>query len=95
MTNECDCIHEGDWVESKLNTDVFGIVVGGSGAHVQVQLSPSLAITTFHVETLRRMDDGDEYDPGSREELPDDNIIPVDFTKRRKMTAKSPTKGSA
>lgn len=88
MTRECDCIHEGDWVESKLNTNVFGIVVGGSGAHVHVQLSPSLMIHTFHVETLRRIDwEDDEYEPGGREEPPvaDDNVI--DFTKARKLRA--------
>lgn len=92
---ECDCIHEGDWVESKLNTDVFGIVIGGSGSHLQVQLSPSLAIHAFHIETLRRMDFNDETDPGGREDLPDDDDNVIDFTKARDLRASTKTKGAA
>lgn len=85
MTCEnCDCIHEGDWVESKLNTNVFGIVVGSTGAHMHVQVSPSLATMTFHIDTLRRMECGDSYTPPAAEQEPADNVIPVDFTKPRK-----------
>jgi hypothetical protein len=85
MTCEnCDCIQEEDWVESKLNTNVFGIVVGSTGAHVDVQLSPSLFIQRFHIGTLRRMDFSDSYTPPAAEQEPADNVIPVDFTQPRK-----------
>lgn len=89
----CDCIKEGDWVESKLNTNVFGIVIGGTGMHVSVQLSPTLEIATFHIDTLRRIDGDDEYDPGGREDLPEDNV--VNFTKAKALRANTKTKGEA
>lgn len=33
--------------------------------------------------------------PGGREELPNENVIPVDFTKKEKLTAKTKTRGAA
>lgn len=82
MSDNCGCsdhfFAEGEWVESLLNSDVFGIVIGGSGAHVQVQLAGSLAIHTFHAATLRPLDD-----PGDGPEGNEDNVI--DFTKARDL----------
>lgn len=65
---------EGDWVESKLNAGVFGIVVGFMGAQTLVQLVHSLAIQPMHYMTLRPMDDGEPID-GGRKPIPTDNVI--------------------
>lgn len=86
---ECTCIVEGDWVESKLNTNVFGIVIGCSGAQIYVQLAGTLAVQAFHEATLRRIDGDDNY-PGDGAKS--DNVI--DFT-RAKDLRNAKAKGAA
>jgi len=91
--NDCDCIHIGDVVEHKMNTSVFGIVIGFAGSLVAVRVSPSLATLWFHEYELRKVDDSDEYDDGGKEELPTkDNVI--DFIKAVDLR-KAKAKGSA
>lgn len=81
---------EGDWVESKLNAGVFGIVVGFMGAQTLVQLAHSLAIQLMHYMTLRPMDDGEPID-GGRKPIPTDNVINLAEAKARRAV----TKGAA
>lgn len=69
--NQCDCTYfdEGDWVESKLNTDIIGIVVSNSdfGRYVNVQLAGSLEVRPFFAVTLRHVAD-DSVPPAKAEE---------------------------
>lgn len=90
----------GEWVEFKLNTNVFGIVVGSDclGLKYDVQLSPSGCIHSFFGETLRSLGfgDDDELPPRDEESVPDataDNVI--DFTKARTLRAETKTRGVA
>lgn len=48
----------------------------------------------YHIFELELIDNG-SGDDGGREEPPTDNIIPVDFTKKGKLTANTKTKGRA
>lgn len=94
----CDCQHfdEGDWVVCRLNGSVFGIVVGESefGRFYNVQLVDTLEIKVFHGVTLRHMEFMGE--PPTEASMPvGDNVVHVDFTKRRPMTVDSNTEGAA
>ncbi|MBB4235089.1 hypothetical protein [Rhizobium esperanzae] len=98
--NHCDCIafDEGDWVESKLNTDVFGIVVGGSdfGRHYHVQIAGSLEIRMMFAVTLRHMAvQGDEPPVGGKQKPPAEADNVIDFTKERKLRKTTTTEGAA
>ena len=90
-----DFIEEGDWVEHKLNPQIFGIVIGTSGLFMTVQIVGSLAIQAFHEATLRYApwldpEFGDEKSPESTDES---NVI--DFTKAREVQRDTKTEGAA
>lgn len=87
-------IREGAVVEHRMNTDVFGVVIGFMGSLVGVRVSPSLAVMWFHEFELRAVED-DEFDGGAKEEPPvaADNII--DFTRSRELRANTKTRGAA
>lgn len=89
-----DDFQYGDWVESKLNTDVFGIVIGGDmhGLIYTVQLAGSNAVVALHGVTLRRIDDADETPQDGDDLITADNVI--DFTKARDLRNANP-KGAA
>lgn len=94
----CTCMDSyfdyGEWVEFRLNTDVFGIVIGADihGLMYTVQLAGSGNVQVFHGVTLQRMDDDGEPVGGKEAPVADSNVI--DFTKARDLrTAK--TKGVA
>ncbi|SFB52643.1 hypothetical protein SAMN03159496_04675 [Rhizobium sp. NFR07] len=74
--NQCDCTYfdEGDWVESKLNTDIIGIVVSNSdfGRYVNVQLAGSLEVRPFFAVTLRH---AERADPPAKAEEPPTAVI--------------------
>lgn len=96
MSDDCDCIYfeEGDWVESRLNTNVFGIVVGtfNFGQYYNVQLAGSLEIQAFSAVTLRHMADGAETG-GAAEPVPEDGNV-IDLTRAKDLRT-SKTKGAA
>lgn len=54
---------EGDWVESRLNANVFGIVIGERdfGRVYLVMLACSRLIEPMPAVTLRKMDVNDEF----------------------------------
>lgn len=88
------CLDYGDFVVHRLNTDVFGLVVGRMGSTLMVRVSPSLAVLTFQ-ECELRLAENDEYEPPeSDEQEPGDSTI-IDFTKERELRANTPTKGAA
>lgn len=94
---DCDCsfFEYGDWVEFRLNVDVFGIVIGADihGLIYAVQLAGSGRVQNFHGVTLQHME-ADDLPPGKEDPLPD-NIIPVDFTKAKELRANTKTRGAA
>jgi hypothetical protein len=96
MNPECECtfFEEGEWVESRLNPNVMGIVVGNSnfGQLVLVQMAGSLEYKQFYAVTLRHMD-SDTLPPAPADVA--DNVIPVDFTKGRVLTPDTTTEGAA
>lgn len=65
---------EGDWVESRLNANVFGIVVGERdfGRVYLVMHAGSRLIEPMPAVTLRKMDVNDEF--GGRDDLPS-NVV--------------------
>ena len=75
----------GDVVQHKMNTNVFGIVVGFQGSLVGVRVSPSLATLWFHEFEMQPLEDEGEADPQEPEEAPADNIADsgnvIDFTR--------------
>lgn len=92
----CDCtsFDEGDWVECKLNSDQFGIIINESdfGRYYTVQLAGSMDTKVFHYATIRHMDEFDvEVPPAAR--VDGDNVI--DFTTARDLRKSTPTKGAA
>lgn len=89
--HECDCIGIGDVVEHKMNTNVFGIVIGFAGSVVYLRASPSLATLAFHEWELRLMDDDGEPEPDETAE--NDNVI--NFTRAKELRANTKTKGAA
>lgn len=91
---DCDCFDEGDWVECKLNPQIFGIVVSESdfGRYYHVQLAVSLEIKAFHAVTLRHVS-GVGTNGGAKLPLEDDNVI--DFTKERELRKTTTTRGAA
>lgn len=97
MSEICECtfFDEGDWVESRLNSNVFGIVISNSdfGRLVHVQLAGSMKVEPFYAVTLRHMDEPSSP-PSAQQDLPD-NVIPVDFTKARKLREETKTEGAA
>lgn len=93
---ECNSIELGDVVEHRMNTNVFGIVIGFSGSLVHIRVSPSLAIMSFHEWELDLVEN-DELPPpptATKETAPD-NVIQVDFTKGRKLRPDTKTEGAA
>jgi hypothetical protein len=89
----------GEWVEFKLNTNVFGIVVGSDclGLKYHVQLSPSGEIHAFYGETLRSLGfDDDEVPPRDEASVePSTDADMIDFTKERALRANTKTRGVA
>lgn len=87
-----DFIGIGDVVEHKMNTRVFGIVIGFAGSVVYLRLSPSLAVASFHEWELRHIEDDDYQPPLADEADEQDNVVNMaDY----KLTAKTKTKGVA
>lgn len=92
---DCDCFDEGDWVECKLNTDFFGIVIGESdfGRFYTVQLAGSMEPKLFYAVTLRHMDQPATGGGGAKLPIDDSNV--VDFTKERELRKDTTTRGAA
>lgn len=90
-TCECGGFHEGDWVECKLNTDLFGIVVGDSdfGRIINVQLAGSLEYRQFFAVTLRH---AERDTPPAKADEPqaDDNVVYVNFTQNQDLRGAKP-----
>lgn len=90
--SEDDFIGIGDVVEHRMNTNVFGIVIGFAGSVVYLRLSPTLAVVSFHEWELQPLGEDEYHEPPAKEE---DNVIPVDFTKGVRLDKNTKTKGVA
>jgi len=85
----CNCIGYEDVVEHKMNTNIFGIVVGFQGSLIGIRVSPSLDLLWFHEWELQHIGD-DDYTPPVEDEA--DNIVNLaDY----RLKANSKTKGVA
>lgn len=95
MHGGCDCsfFDYGDWVEFKLDENLFGIVIDADihGLIYVVQLASTGIVRQFHGVTLRHMD-MDDLPPVKEGPLPD-NV--VDFTKAKELRANTKTRGAA
>lgn len=93
-TKDDDIIGIGDVVEHKMNTNVFGIVIGFAGSVVYLRVSPSLAVLAFHEWELRLLEDDEYPEPPAQEAEggAQDNVI--DFTKAVDLR-QAKTKGAA
>ncbi len=94
---ECTFFDEGEWVESRLNPDLFGIVVSNSefGRLVHVQLATSLEVRAFYAVTLQHCVDEDEPPAKAVSGDDADNVIRVDFTKGVVIDEDTKTEGAA
>lgn len=94
---KCDVFNEGDWVECKLNSSVFGIVVGEAdfGRYYHVMLAGSMETKTFFAVTLCHMDFGDDEPPAGVKTPPQDDDNVIDFTKERELRKTTTTRGAA
>lgn len=94
MSDICDCVDfgEGDWVECKLDTNLFGIIISSSdwGRFYTVQLAGTTESRVFHWATIRHCDET-EGEGGAAEPVPGgvDNVVYADFGPHTK------TKGAA
>lgn len=91
---DCGSIELGDTVEHKMNTDVFGIVIGFSGSLVLIRVCRTLATLQFHEWELNVVDD-DTVPPQAAEQPVADNVIRLDFTKARGLRPDTITGGAA
>lgn len=82
-----DMIHIGDVVEHRMNTNVFGVVIGHMGSLVGIRISPSLAVLWFHEWELRHTEDDGYDEPPAADQ---DNVI--DFTRAKELRANTKTK---
>ncbi|THK34418.1 hypothetical protein EHS39_30085 [Ensifer sp. MPMI2T] len=92
---DCDYIGVGDVVEHKMNTNVFGIVIGVAGSLIYIRSSPSLAVLAFHEWELQVVENEDEPPTKAKEPDPTGNVIKVDFTKPRTLLPSDDTEGAA
>jgi hypothetical protein len=92
----CECIsfEEGDWVESRLNSSIFGIIINESdfGRYYHVQLAGSLEVKAFYAVTLRHMDFSED-EPPTLIKGPSTDVI--DFMKERALRKSTKTRGAA
>lgn len=90
----CDCIDIGDVVEHRMNTDVFGIVIGLAGSLVFIRISPTLQVLSFHEWELQPVDDEEYTPPGGGKVVPEEDSNVIDFTRARDLRS-AKTKGAA
>lgn len=94
--DDCECrfFDEGDWVESRLNTNEFGIVVAeyNWGQTYYVQLAGTSEVRPYYGVTLRHMESDTPEPPVTARE---GNVVNGNFPKYGKLNADTPTDGAA
>jgi hypothetical protein len=90
---DCNCIELGDVVQHKMNTNVFGIVIGFSGSLVLIRVSPTLEVLQFHEWELELTDD--DVPPLTTVANDEPSADVIDFTKERQLRNTTKTRGAA
>lgn len=87
----------GDWVECKLNTDVFGIVVDWDAHEIMfyVQLAGSCVIEEFHGMVLQPLNVDDEYEEPTPYDPEKGGAEVINFTEAKALRAGTKTRGVA
>lgn len=78
----------GDWVESRLNAEIYGIVVGWDiwKNDYDVMLVRSLKVARMPGATLAAMADGDEIEPDKPERKLESNVVVLDEVRAKRAT---------
>lgn len=84
----------GDVVEHKMNTNVFGMVMGFEGSLVIVRLCPSLDIDSFHDFELQ-LADFDEFEEPTPYDPEKGGAEVINFTEAKALRANTKTRGVA
>ncbi len=93
MTCDCDFFNFGDPVRNRQNPHLTGDVIGDRnwGSEYQVRLADGASTIWWHGFEIEHDPDGE---PPAKED-DDTNVVKVDFTQRRAMTAETTTEGAA
>ncbi|MBO0129133.1 hypothetical protein [Agrobacterium burrii] len=93
MTCDCEFFNFGDPVRSRQNPHLTGVVVGDRnwGSEYLVRLADGATTIWWHSIEIEHDPDGE---PPAKED-DDTNVVKVDFTQRRAMTAETTTEGAA
>lgn len=94
----CDCefFEFGDLVRSRLNPHLTGMIIGEAdwGDRYNVRLADGATTIWWHAVEIEH--DPDVPPPIENKQQDDEtNLVRVDFTKRRVMTAETTTEGAA
>lgn len=90
---ECTMFDFGDFVRSRQNPHLTGQIIGerNFGDEYNVRLSDGASTIWWHAIEIEH----DDYAPPEANENDDTNVVRVDFTTRRTMTAGTKTEGAA
>lgn len=93
-TCDCDFFEFGDHVRSRINPHLTGVIIGESdwGDRYNVRLADGASTIWWHAIEIEH--DPDAEPPQAKED-DETNVVRVDFTKRRVMTAETTTEGAA
>ena len=96
-TESCPTFSYGDWVECKLNTNVFGIIVDWDAHFIKfyVQLAGSLDVEEFDGVVLRKIDVEDEYEEPTPYDPEKGGAEVINFTEAKALRAGTKTRGVA
>ncbi|NTA10432.1 hypothetical protein [Agrobacterium tumefaciens] len=93
MTCDCEFFNFGDPVRNRQNPHLTGVVIGDRnwGSEYQVRLADGASTIWWHGFEIEHDPDGER--PAKEDD--DTNVVKVDFTQRRAMTAETTTEGAA
>lgn len=93
MTCDCDFFNFGDPVRNRQNPHLTGVVISDRnwGSEYQVRLADGASTIWWHGFEIEHDQEGQ---PPAKED-DDTNVVKVDFTQRRAMTAETTTEGAA
>jgi hypothetical protein len=93
MSCDCDFFNFGDEVRNTQNPHLTGVVIGDRnwGSEYLVRLADGATTIWWHGIEIEHDQEGE---PPAKED-DDTNVVKVDFTQRRAMTAETTTEGAA
>ena len=95
MHCDCECFEYGDYVRSRQNPNLTGQVIDDRnwGHEFLVRLADGATTIWWHAIEMEH--DLDAYPPEAAEIQAGDNVVKVDFTKRRELRPDTTTGGAA